>query len=238
MKKLMMFAAAMTIVGGAFAACGDPEETPEGNCAQAYDVKLSVKTTVPAALGGYTISANCGDSTNVAATCYRKVGKQSLVGLIYTCDCECDAILSGTFYLWNKKAKVYEVDAGTVAFDFIQLIGKKQADAEVAWQIVPDGTGTLGAGTLYASGFGKWDSKNDLLKSASGNFAGIIDPPICDDALSCDAAIAFVCTDLSAGDSGLSTVAFGTWSIKYSSSKSKKIAITESNVEKYLPDYL
>jgi len=236
MKKLMMFAAAMTIVGGAFAQCGDPE-IPEVNCALVYDVKASVKTTVGDSKAGYTVASNCGDSTNIAAaTCFRKIGKKTLQGFLFTCDCECDAIESADMYLWNKKEKVFE--SGSMSWDFINIIGKKQKDVEGSWKITLDGTGSLGAGTIYGAGFGKWDSKKEIVKSLSGNFAGYLEAPECDDELSCDAAAAYVCTDLLTPDSSLDTAAFGTWSIKYSSSKSKKLAADASAYIDWLPDYL
>ena len=42
MKTLMLFAAALMVVGGAFAQCSDPVVS---NCSLVYDFKASLKTT-------------------------------------------------------------------------------------------------------------------------------------------------------------------------------------------------
>ncbi len=239
MKKLMMFAAAVTIVGGAYAqGCGEPE--PE-DCALAYDVKLSVKTTVPDSKAGYVLPSHCGDPVTNAATCFRKTGKKTIQGFFYVCECECDSLNSGTsWYLWDKKAKVGETMPASISF---HVIGRKKSDVEVYVTLSPDEDGVLNDGTLYLAGFGKWDTKNCRVKSASGNFAGQIAPPKCNDALSCDEAAAYVCDDQASSgcalraDNTVDTVAFGTWSIKYSSSKVKKLIKDSSAYLDWLPDY-
>ena len=238
MKKLMMFAAAVTIVGSAFAQCGDPEAE---DCALVYDVKLSVKTTVPDSKAGYVLPSHCGDPVTNAATCFRKTGKKTIQGFFYTCACNCDSIKDATtWYLWDKKAKVGEEVGASLSFN---VIGKKKSDVEAYVILSPDADGVLNdGGTLYLAGFGKWDAKNCRVKSVSGNFAGLIAPPKCNDALSCDEAAAYVCDgDATSGCAlvaeTVETVAFGTWSIKYSSSKSKKLIKDESLYLDWLPNY-
>jgi len=239
MKKLMMFAAAVTIVGSAFAQCGEPEKE---DCALVYDVKLSVKTTVPDSKAGYILPSHCGDPVTNAATCFRKTGKKTIQGFFYVCECECDSLNSGTtWYLWDKKAKVGEEAGASLEFN---VIGKKKSDVEAYVTLTLGDDGVLSAGTLYLAGFGKWDAKNCRVKSVSGNFAGQIAPPKCNDALSCDKAAAYICDpDSQTGgcalvaDSTVETVAFGTWSIKYSSSKAKKLIKDSSAYLDWLPDY-
>jgi hypothetical protein len=239
MKKLMMFAAAVTIVGSAFAQCGDPDDA---DCALAYDVKLSVKTTVPDSKAGYVLPSHCGDPVTNAATCIRKTGKKTIQGFFYTCKCLCDEIENVTsWYLWDKKAKVGETMPASLSF---HVIGRKKSDVEVYVTLSPGEDGVLNDGTLYLAGFGKWDTKNCRVKSASGNFAGQIAPPKCNDALSCDEAAAYICDpDSQTGgcalvaDNTVDTVAFGTWSIKYSSSKAKKLIKDSSAYLDWLPDY-
>jgi hypothetical protein len=229
MKKLMMFAAAMTIVGGAYAQCEDPDPTP-GNCALAYDVKISVKSTIPESTKGYTISSPCEDDVDLDGGCFRKIGKYSYQGLLYTCDCECNAIADATFYLWNKKAKEYVVYGDTITWSFLNIIGKKQKDAEGYF------TFDTATASFVAAGFGTWDTKNNWLKSLSGSIVGAGAPPECDDANYCGAAAAFICTDLSFPDDTLPTAYAGTFSLKYSSGKAKALAVNESAaLSKYLP---
>ncbi len=229
MKKLMMFAAAMTIVGGAFAQCADiPVVT--NNCALVYDVKLSVKTTVPKAIAGSTINVPCADEETVAEVCYRTPGSLTLKGYLQACACDCESFLAATLTLWDTHAKAY-VTVDSFAWDFLNVIGKKNTEAEGAW------TMEIAGGTLYGAGFGKWDGKATpaRLSSMSGNFAGSVSAPQCDSEITCDAAIAYPCGNFDQGSSTLETAAYGTWSIKYNKSLSKKEAAGE---ELPFPNYL
>lgn len=236
MKKLMMFAAAMTIVGGAFAECEDPV-IEQGYCAMAWDVKISVKSTAPEALKGYTITNPCEDPEDIDPGCYRKIGKYSYQGLLYTCECGCDEIEDALFYLWEKKAKRYLVYDGALVWDFRNVVGKKQKDAEGFFTfdaIIPD-AGEERAVSFTAAGFGKWDSKYNRLKSLSGQIVGQGAPPNCSGQV-CEPAAAFLCIDLTNGDADLPTAFAGTFSIKYSSSKSKAFGKNEGAAKsKYLP---
>ena len=210
MKKLMMFAAAMTIVGGAYASCADPEV---GECAYVYDLKISIKTTGP--LAGEAVSVPCGD--DIAAGCYRKIGKASLKGYIYTCDCTCEDMKSGTLILWDTKAKDYVIEEGALTWEILSTIGKSNKDAEGYWTLETDGA------TLAAAGFGKWDQKADRLSSMSGNIVGKLVAPECEGDAECVASVSFPC-NLEAAEE--QTIGYGTWSIKYNSSKSKEYAQT------------
>lgn len=237
MKKLLMFAAAMTIVGGAFAQCGDSPVVTQA-CAMVYDVKMSVKTTVGKPIAGRVLESNCGDSEEIGAVCYRTKGSMSLQGYIESCTCDCEGLMDGVLNLWNKKAKTYEVVEGAFSWMFINIMGKKNTETEGSWVLPLDGIGLLGGGVLYGSGFGNWNSKECRVDSMSGNFAGFVSAPLCDSDITCDAAIAYPCACIVPGtEDELPTVAFGTWSIKYNKKLSKKLAEGGSFVLPY-PDFL
>ena len=212
MKKLMMFAAAMTIVGGAHAQCNDSLD-----CAQVWDVKMSLKTTQAATLKAKNV---CADNA-----CYRKPGKKSLNGFLFVgggCgECTCASINDAVFYLWDKKAKEMVVDGGEISWSFLHIIGKKDTEAEGLFGITSDeGIELTGAG------FGKWDLKNKILKSLSGEIVGAGAPPAC--SIDCTdeiPAVAFICTADGIEEVEDAPTAYsGKFSIKYSKGSSKKAA--------------
>lgn len=200
MKKLMMIAAAMTIVGGAYAQCSDPVE---GTCSQVYDFKASLKTTV-----GKAASGDCAD------LCYRTKSSISLKGYLYDCDCGCDAFLTATLLAYDKKAD--EVYVGTPVWAFLNAIGKKSTDAEGLFDVA------FAQGTFTAGGFGTFDGKLGMLKSISGNIVGSLPGPVCE--VSCadgEPTVAYPACDF-AEDYDVATVAYGTFSLKYNKSLSAK----------------
>ena len=223
MKKLMMFAAAMTIVGGAYAACGDAPEVPELDCALAWDVKISLKSTVPETTKVKTSKVPCGDPITTGGVCYRKPGKYTWDGLLFSCDCECDSILGAEFWLWNKKAKQFVVAGGELEWAVLNVIGKKQQDAEGYFDFESD----VPAGKFYAAGFGKWDfgKKSNWLKNLKGEIVGLGEPPVCLD-YDCDEypAVAYLCSDLSEAIEDLPTVFSGKFAIKFNKSMAKKFS--------------
>lgn len=200
MKKLMLIAAAVTIVGGAFAQCSDPEVT---NCSLVYDFKASLKTTA-----GKAYSGDCED------LCYRATGSKSFKGYIYTCECECTNFMyAATYYLYDKKSDTELFGAPT--WQYLNAIGKKSTDAEGF--VIFGGYG----GVLYAAGHGKFDDAG-LLKSMSGDLAGYLYPPYCAEQCS-DGEYAVAYPACSWQESyGVMTPAFGSWSIKYNKSLSSK----------------
>ncbi len=220
MKKLMMFAAAMTIVGGAYASCG---EVPQGNCALVYDLKISLKTT----------KANEGDSTTIpcgeiiGAVCYRTVGSVTWNGFLSACACDCISFQAAEVYLWDEKTDTVVANAGSIDWLVLNLIGKKGLDVEAFWTAggSPAVVTTVLEPVLYAAGFGKWDGKYDRLSSISGNIVGLLPPPDCTINL-CRPSTALPCSDLDQDNLTIYTVGSGTWSLKYNSSASKKSADT------------
>ena len=206
MKKLMMFAAAMTIVGGAYAACTLP--TASNECALVYSVKVSAKTTVS------KTKVDCDE------ICYRSKGSISLSGYLYVCSCACEDFMSSSL-LWLEDKKGDEVYEGPMAWAFLNRIGKNTDDAEAFWLagLESDAQSEI---TLYGAGFGKFDSKAGFLKSMSGNVVGLKSAPLC--ATACEItgiAVAFPACDFEA-DPTVPTVVFGTFSLNYNKKLSEK----------------
>ncbi len=196
MKKLMMLAAAMTIVGSAFAACELPAA---GDCALVYDFKASLKTTK----GG---EGSCD-------ACIRVKGTKALTGWIFVCACDCETFMSDAVLLaYDKKSGT--VYTGPVVWGLLNKIGKKSVDAEGYW------TSALtvdvdGAGAFAAAGFGTFDGL--VLKSMSGDLVGTIPAPACE--VKCDlgtvASALPACTFEFDPENPPATIVYGSWSMKY-----------------------
>ena len=220
MKKLMMFAAAMTIVGGAYAStCGDC--TDDCSCSLVYDFKASLKTTT-----AKDASSSC------AELCYRKCGSVSLKGYFFLCgDCTCESFAQMLFVAAEKKSKDYVVgsaDEGVApTWNILNHIGKKENELEASWSV----EGNNGW-TWTAAGCGKYDLKNDRVASISGSLVGQKDAPACGPAACEDTGVgatAFpLCTE--EGDDTLPTVVYGSWSMKYNSKLSKKGCTCEDTI--------
>jgi len=217
MKKLMIAAAAAAMIGGAYADCGlEPEE--QADCAQVWDVKMSLKSTVCKTLYvGAKKADKCGmGGSEAACYCYREVASVAVKGVLGACDCECETILNLTDddqYFWVEKNKVQLADK--LAIDHLYRIGKKMEKVEfAAW-----------FGALRLAGTGTYDTKNNVVKSVSGNVAGLWTA-----VFDCTGDCETVCPafDLCDPDweSGLEvpTVAYGSFTIKYNSSFAKKFA--------------
>ena len=202
MKKLMMIAAAMTIVGGAYAACGD-EQTDE-DCALVYDFKASLKTTE-----GKAYSGDCDD------VCYRKKGSLRLKGYLFGCDCTCEDFLALELYVYDKKTDMEE--SGAPEWTILNAIGKKGTDLEALMSL------ELGEAVFTAAGFGSFD-KYGLVKKISGYVVGTVPYPECSvDCSDGNPAVAYPACDF-IEDPYVDSIAYGSWSIRYNSSKTKKYA--------------
>jgi len=240
MKKLVVFAAAMTIVGGAYAQQND-ERDPcafdpvKGECALVYDVKISLKTTVSWAQKGKQFwDANECEWVPGDGSCFRKPGKVSLKGYAVACSCDCGFLEAAEWILWTSKwtggqKNVYIVEGESAEPTLLNYMGKKDLDVELGFNL------PVGDGLLTFAGFGKasklsvkdWNrirSKLTLMKSASGNVAGTLDGPEC--TAQCEPSKVYPCyiPELekkgAAGESA--TAAFGTWSMKYNKKASLK----------------
>jgi len=203
MKKLMMFAAAMTIVAGAYASdCGDCDD--DCSCSLVYEFKASVKTTI-----AKDISDSCSSS------CYRKCGSAKIKGYLYYCGaCDCEALAGMLFVAKETKYDDYvfgNSDAGVQpTWEILNLIGKSDTDVEALWSVSDDESGW----SFTAAGCGKYDEKNDRIKSISGDLVGKGPGPSCE--LSCDDSSASTVTllcDVTSEEAA--TIVYGSWSMKY-----------------------
>jgi len=248
MKKLMMFAAAMTIVGGAFAQnCAPVQRT----CALVYYVKMNLRTSM--GKGGVVgNNANVCAPGTAAIACVRVANYPYVInGIIYTCDCTCDSIGNALdndgFVLWDPKwhTTVF-IDSWTWTS---HVIGKKTS-AEVYWTLNAIEDRAVSANidnafTLYGAGFGVYNGH--YYTGFSGYAAGTLMDPICqsvnisEDDDGCARAGYWYCDDgalLSADteDDDLEPAPlFGKWAIKLNAAASKRYL---ANATLPVPNYV
>ena len=239
MKKLMFVAA----LASSFAAVAANDCTPEKptvvDPTLVYSFKASVKTTKGIAGSTTTDSSTiCTPGTiTTTETVIRTKDSTKFQGWIYDCTATCSTIADGTPVVWDSKRKA-QLTGATFTTDFINVMGKKQSEAEWAWTF----TGTAAYDDvrqqeyqLKGAGLGKFDAKKGYYTSFSGNFAGTATASydlssgnkICDPSQiwKCDALTTLVDAD---------TVAYGTWSAKYDKSASKKFAQGTLKVPSYV----
>lgn len=231
MKKLMIAAAAAALVGGAFAAnCQPDDPVAAPSSAIVYQFKATVKTTKGLAVKSVTNDrgSTCrpGEGRDEQTFIVRVPDTTKFQGWIYDCEPSCNLIESGEVVVWDSKRKA-QLDGAAFATLFINVMGKKQANAEWAWTFAGAAVyadGVQQAYELTGSGLGKFSAKKDFYTSFSGNFAGTADASynLVKNA-ECDPSQVWKCTDLTAeGLTDEKTVAYGSWTAKYSASASKK----------------
>ena len=248
MKKLMVAAALTAMVGGAYAACNDvvvPPNTPVQPAA-VYQWKFSGKTGVGVVIKG-TDGSNrdngCADPIVTPGTpneVIRVPGSLKVTAYTYICDDECWNF--GT-YLVNPTAAQYQLAKPyksnvynsnfITAVDCAEVIGKNKSQYELAGDAkFVTRAGDVGPTYTYEvkfAGFGGYDKKRGRITSVSGNFAGLQTPPRYNGTVTglakCPPADYWDCQTLTyANDAMHASVAYGTWSVKYNSSASKKLA--------------
>lgn len=221
MKKLMMFAAAMTIVGGAYATCSP---TPT-SCALVYNVKLNLKTSMGK---GTTGTSNSLCAPGNPGACVRFPNFSYVVdGYLAYCDCDCDGIMSANDNVaWCTKLKsAVELD---FTWNYVHVIGN-QAQAEALWAL--DGEDSiLGDFWLIGAGFGTYRKVTPrVFGSFSGYAVGEMIDPIClvvatSASTTCALAGYWDCIDLTTllfSDTDDSAPLFGSWAMKLNAAASK-----------------
>lgn len=242
MKKLMVAAALTAMVGGAYAACNDVQPNTPVQPAAVYQWKFSGKTGVGVVIRGTSGHDNgCADDTPpTGAEVIRVPGSLKVTAYTYICDDECWNF--GT-YLVNPTAAQYQLskpyrsnvysDSFIAAVDCAEVIGKNKSQYELAGDAkFVTRAGDVGPTYTYEvkfAGFGGYDKKRGRITSVSGNFAGLQTPPRYNGTVQglakCPPADYWDCQTLTyANDAMHASVAYGTWSIKYNSSASKKLA--------------
>ena len=220
MKKLMIAAAAVAMVGGAFAddcSCADPKP-----CAFGYQLKVFVKTTAAYGLDGK--SGLCGDLTPF---CVRVPATKRFAGFIYgttkkgsdgLCGeeglCACNQWENGNAELvfWNYDTK-QEIAPKAKILQMDRIYTGDTQTFEMAFDL----------DDMRFGGFGKWFYRNDVktVKYASGFCAGLIPAEkcakgVCGDTL--DSKVWGMCDSerLAPQVAEKTTVAYGKWTLDWS----------------------
>jgi hypothetical protein len=224
MNKLVMMAVALVAAASSYAQCTPGEDPVVGPCAQVYTVEMTLKTTTAKSGSVETGDACTPGSTSV---CYRVISSKSYKGYYYNCTCGCDEFVNNTLDVYNKKTDEMLVTAGTIDWDILGRIGKKNAEVEASGDV---------DGIIYLQGFGKYDSKNDRISSISGNVqTWYLAAPAC--TVDCAPGATAYPGDLCDPSIPLSvgTIGYGSFSIKYNSSASKKYAADDTYIASMLP---
>lgn len=237
MKKLMIVAAATALVGvaSAFDCQLVTPNTPSVQTAAVHAWKFKGKTTEGVKVGK-TIAGSSGSDCVIGTpsttdTCYIRVpASLAIQGYTYICDNCCDAFKAGT--AGYTAAEFYATKphksglTSTITFDVAHIIGKtaKQYEAEGDATFVTTAQGISEQYALRFAGLGSYDLKKGTPTSISGNFAGKVTSPYYVDSRThvCAPADYWTCAPIFAGDPTAASVAYGTWSVKYNSSASKK----------------
>ena len=251
MKKLMIAAAAAALVGGAFADCERPQG-PTTNCAEVYDVVLTLKTTECKCKSIKTkeYGSECGRQTvtpgQPECVAWRQVVTKKIQGVIFNCTCSCTTDVDGSIldsavlapaiwnglttedmegnqYFWIAKDKVvFDRDTDLLTIKWLARIGQKNTQVEAA--------GTFQEG-INVAGFGAYDTKNARVKNISGSAAGVWAAPIdCSDEEGEEFCPAYKLCDDEVLDNFSKTFASGNWSVKYNAAKSKALATNAKNL--------
>lgn len=253
MKKLMIAALGLAVAGGVYGACTEASTSTDDYVV--YQFKASLKTTKGVALTGASGSV-CGEGGS-ANDIYRTKDSIKLSGWLYpsTDNCTCDGWAANTeAVVWDTKRKV-NLDSAVFSFALDSstpnVMGKKCTEAEAFWTL----TGTFKHGdqrsqtiTLYGAGMGKFTQKNKTF-SLSGNAAGTMGASYDlkvkstknDDAWMCQASQVSKCDAVWCdGDAMVDsdTVAYGTWSMKYHKSMSRKYTESPDVKSLTVPSYV
>ncbi len=240
MKKLMGFAAAMALVGGAFADCTLPTETTDVE-ALVYDFAVTLKTTKAKLVTLKDTQVPCDLPIAGGAIVYRDNGATlKYQGFYWTCDPSCvDSpqfdVPPYTFEYWNTTEKVVlanavnaDVSATAPTWSVLNIIGSpsKMSKVEAAFDTLTwTDLERTSASVANGAGFGTYDSKYNRVKTISGYVVATMAPPYYPHTvgdLVCPPAVAF--TPCSYDENDNPTVGYGTWSLKYNASASKKLA--------------
>ena len=216
----MMLAAALALTMGAFAqasTCGDVDEPDFGPCALWYDVTIKVKTT---AAKSKKVKIECDDPD---VLCFRVTTSKTFKGIYVACDCDCESFQGASLYLWNTKEKLIYAFDNEVTWGKLWRIGKPgnkgPTDVEADLNFASDSF------SASLQGFGKYDASNWRVQKISGSMVGLLCAPYC--TKSCDEPVPAMVWDCDGNDDDDdTTVAFGTWNMKYNKAKSAALART------------
>lgn len=237
MKKLVIAAVVTAIAGGVFAACTPGKEKPI-DTAWVYTWKFSGKTTTGVLVKGSTVnSGNCQPGSVSTADCAIRVPSSlKIQGYTYKCLPCCGGFTEladdGEAFYSTKPEKEYfaitdqaKLFTEGLVVNFAHVIGKKAKQAELMGTFTGATNDSGEKYTFVFAGLGSYDLKNTRISSISGNFAGVMETPhyhkYVKEMGGCPEAWYWTCdgTNYEGRDA---TVAYGSWSMKYNSSASKK----------------
>lgn len=230
MKKLMTGVVALCAmfigVGSAFGAC----EYVKPDTGWVYKWKFTGKTTYGTTSKSKVAAGMCG--YNGGGTCtVRCPASLKIEGWTWICSPGCgsegfEMISEVNEVFWGKKP-IKASFAGGVATEICNIIGKKADKCEVG------GTATFQEfcrsgdvpGSIYEftyAGIGKYDKKHGRVKSASGNFAGVLKSPAVIENCTPVPTGVWECGSLSLLCDEKPSVVYGKWSVKFQKSASKQ----------------
>lgn len=244
MKKILVAALAAASVGSTFAACADlPGPSPVTPDAAVYAWQFKGKTGTGVVIKGtkdIVVNSTCSDSVTPGqgAEVIRVPGSLAIQAYTYICEDECATFEQNLanptkqqFYATKpfKSAQYKNVTWNTVTL--AHIIGKSATQYELAGvaKFAFSGVDPQETFELTYAGFGSYDKKNGRVSSVAGNFAGTQTPPrypgkAAGITESCPPADYWTCAIVYAGAPNDPSVAYGTWSVKYNSAASKKLA--------------
>lgn len=251
MKKLMIATLGLAVAGSVFGDCA--EASKETNEYPVYQFKASLKTTKGVALAGGAGSV-CGEGGG-ANDIYRTKDAIKLSGWLYPAvdNCTCDgwALDGAEAVVWDTKRKA-NLDDAKFTFSFgPNVMGKKCTEAEAFWKLEGEfayGSQRTQKIELYGAGMGTFSRKNATF-SLSGNVAGFMGASYdlkvkstkAEDAWMCQASQVSKCDAVWCdGDTMVDsdTVAYGTWSMKYNKSMSRKYTASPAVKSLTVPSYV
>lgn len=229
MKKMVIctLAAMAALVGGsAFGAC----EYIAKDTAWVYKWKFTGKTTYgkPMKYAG----GSCGYNGSGDCKSIRCKASLKIEGYTWICSPGCgsdgfEAISEVNEVFWHKKPVKASL-AGGVATEICHIIGKKATECEVAgtatFEQFCNGDVPGGIYDFTYAGLGKYDKKNNRIKSASGNFAGVLKNPSYITDCSASPCGFWDCGTLQLICDESPSVVYGKWSVKLQKAASKKYA--------------
>lgn len=239
MKKLMIAAAAAALVGGAYAVpC--QFETPDpvvSTNAAVYAWKFTGKTTIGSPVTTTVRGTPAGDcgwggTDTTTDTCAIRVpGALAIQGYIYYCDNCCEIFKTGTseatlaqFYM--LKPYQAKIEAPTIEFtqDATHIIGRAANQYEAVGKATFNAQ-KQGAGALVEvnfAGLGSYNNRAAVVSTLSGNFAGTLKAPYYISRTICVPADWWTCALTYAGQPDQPTVAYGSWTVKYNATASRR----------------
>lgn len=240
MKKIMIVAA---LVASTFAygACKDEGSS---SAAAVYVWQFKGKTSV-----GVKISDAGGGACVDGGTCAIRVpGGLAITAYSYLCDYYCESfgtLIGGQpfqfFATKPWKSTLYTTEKGdtnpfaTVWADHV--IGKSATQYELGGEatfVFNHSADLAETFTLTYAGYGAFNKKTGIITSVSGYFAGKQSVPrfngkLSSNSAACPVAGYWDCLTLAPLDgTGVDSVAYGSWSVKYNASYSKKLAANKN----------